>query len=52
MSMLSSLDTSTDGDFTSNPQWQGDSADFIVNSGGMLQLNWVIAGKLTFSCPY
>ena len=51
MSNAQLADNFTDGDFTSNPQWQGDSADFIVNSGGMLQLNSAIAVNSTLSVP-
>ncbi|MCF8331517.1 MAG: hypothetical protein K9H84_03610, partial [Bacteroidales bacterium] len=29
----------TDGNFTNNPQWNGDVADFIVNISQQLQLN-------------
>jgi hypothetical protein len=32
-------DDFTDGDFTSNPIWQGNTPEFIVNIDGQLQLN-------------
>ncbi|MBK8365385.1 MAG: lamin tail domain-containing protein [Bacteroidetes bacterium] len=51
MSNAQLADNFTDGDFTSNPQWQGDSADFIVNSSGMLQLNSAIVGNSTLAVP-
>jgi hypothetical protein len=44
-------DNFTDGDFTMNPHWEGDSADFIVNSGAMLQLNAPLAGNSTLAVP-
>jgi hypothetical protein len=33
------VDNFTDGDFTSNPEWTGDAAKFIVNGSQQLQLN-------------
>ena len=32
-------DSSTDGNFTQNPLWQGSDAKFVVNNSGQLQLN-------------
>lgn len=39
------LDNFSDRNFTHNPVWNGDSADFIVNSSTQLQLNAVTAGS-------
>jgi hypothetical protein len=37
-------DNFSDGDFTANPAWVGDGAEFIVNASQQLQLNNTIAG--------
>ena len=37
-------DDFSDGDFIQNPQWFGDTANFIVNSNNQLQLNATVAG--------
>ena len=44
-------DSFTDGDFTSNPHWEGDSSNFVVNSAAMLQLNALQAGNSTLAVP-
>lgn len=38
-------DNFSDGDFTQNPAWLGDTAHFIVNTAGELQLNAPEAGS-------
>ena len=32
-------DNFSDGNFTTNPSWNGDLSDYIINAGGKLQLN-------------
>ncbi|MBK7431050.1 MAG: hypothetical protein IPI62_08990 [Bacteroidetes bacterium] len=44
-------DSFTDGDFTANPQWQGDGANFIVNAAGTLQLNAPASGASCLAVP-
>lgn len=41
----------TDGDFTANPVWSGDAAEFTVNTSSQLQLNNSIAGASYLSTP-
>lgn len=38
-------DTFSDGNFSGNPKWEGDTAQFIVNSNLQLQLNGDESGK-------
>lgn len=47
-------DAFSDGDFTSNPTWSGDNADYIVNTGFELQLNGTVAdtSSLSFASPF
>jgi hypothetical protein len=44
-------DDFTDGNFTANPVWSGDAAEFIVNGTNQLQLNATIAGASYLSTP-
>ena len=44
-------DNFSDGNFSSNPNWIGDTSDFIVNSSAELQLNAAIAGESFLSVP-
>jgi hypothetical protein len=41
----------TDGDFTSNPIWTGDAAEFTINGTNQLQLNNTIAGSSYLTTP-
>ena len=45
-------DDFTDGDFTSNPVWNGTTADYIINSSIQLQLNNTIAATSYLSTPH
>ncbi len=44
-------DDFTDGDFTSNPQWYGTTANYNINSSQQLQLNQTIAGTSFLHTP-
>jgi hypothetical protein len=41
-----------DGDFSTNPTWNGSTADYIVNSSQQLQLNNTIAATSYLSIPH
>jgi hypothetical protein len=45
-------DDFSDGDFTNNPIWVGDVADFIVNGNNQLQLNAAAAGNSYLSTAH
>ena len=45
-------DSFDDGDFTNNPTWSGDDADFIVNASKELQLNATVAGESYLSTEH
>ncbi len=42
----------TDGNFSTNPTWNGSTADYIVNSSQQLQLNNTIAATSYLSIPH
>jgi len=44
-------DDFTDGDFTANPAWSGDVAEFMINGVNQLQLNNSVAGASYLSTP-
>lgn len=44
-------DNFSDGDFTANPTWSGDAADYLVNGAFQLQLNGTIADTSYLSFP-
>src|SRR5690554_1693760 len=45
-------DSFDDGDFTSNPTWVGDVADFKINTNNELQLDAAAAGESYLSTPH
>lgn len=45
-------DDFSDGNFTSNPPWVGDSGDFVVNQNFQLQLNASAAGISTLATAF
>ncbi len=46
------LDDFSDGDFTSNPVWNGTNSTYIVNAGQELQLSNTIAASSYLSTPH
>lgn len=42
----------SDGDFTRNPTWDGDTSHFVVNDAAALQLNSAAAGKSSLKTPF
>lgn len=45
------FDNFSDGDLSANPTWQGDAANFIINTAQELQLNAPDAGNSTLFVP-
>lgn len=45
-------DSFSDGDFTSNPAWTGNTTDFTINGLQQLQLNATVAGTSYLSTPH
>lgn len=45
-------DQFSDGDFSNDPSWVGDGAEFYVNPAGLLQLNAISAGTSCLSVPF
>ncbi len=46
------VDDFSDGDFSSNPSWSGNTAEFVVNASQQLQLNNTIAGSSYLSLTH
>jgi hypothetical protein len=46
------IDDFSDGDFSANPSWNGNTAEFVVNASQQLQLNNTIAGSSYLSLTH
>ena len=46
------VDDFSDGDFSANPSWNGNTAEFVVNASQQLQLNSTIAGSSYLSLAH
>ncbi|NNF01415.1 MAG: hypothetical protein HKN22_01905 [Bacteroidia bacterium] len=46
------IDDFSDGDFSANPSWTGDTGLFQVNTSNQLQLNDIAAGQAQIRTPY
>lgn len=46
------VDDFSDGDFSANPSWSGNTAEFVVNASQQLQLNNTIAGSSFLSLAH
>ena len=46
------IDDFSDGDFSANPSWNGNTAEFVVNASQQLQLNNTIAGSSSLSLTH